>query len=411
MKQVSKHILIVLSALLSIALNAQNSEWKATVSPIKESGYYNIELDQQLVGVASKDFSNLRIYNTSDGITTEVPYFVRDINPIIEEKNRTKYSIEQLTQRKGFSQFVIENKLLDSIRDLYVTINQEETNLSVGLKGSNDTKNWSVVKPKTPIHYSKTTNDKQTTLYIRFPEGKYKYYEVALENDSNSQLKINQVESVKGSQIYGQFSKVDLGDFVVVNNTKDNSTEIQFPALKSKYVLDKIEFDIDTKMEYLRKVIMEDSVTNSRQQFILNSSKSKAFLLNAYNIDKTSIHIANFDNPPLKIAQISAYALKRYACAYLEKGEIYTVIVNQKELAKPKYDIVYFKEKIPSVLPIIQTLNIQETKSIAEPQPIVQSEKAKDSSAQLKVILWIVLIAVTLFIAYLCYQTFKKIGD
>ena len=71
-----KSRLVTFGLLCLISLSASAlSVWKVNVEPVNQSGYYNIDLDQHMIGLSSDDFLlKLRVLN---GDSLQVPFFVQ----------------------------------------------------------------------------------------------------------------------------------------------------------------------------------------------------------------------------------------------------------------------------------------------------------------------------------------------
>lgn len=208
---------------------------------------------------------------------------------------------------------------------------------------------------------------------------------------------------------------MNLGKFKATTDQKNRNTVITFPQQPSPLILSKLIFSVDTKMEYHRKATLIDSIKDVSKGFTLTSNQEKTLILNSFPSYNAAIIINNADNPPLQITDIKGYAIKRYACAYLEAGATYSLSIGDPSLKKPNYDIIYFKDKIQDDLPTIETVNITKTslspvasKATNPDKPKSNKEEVKQDKESLQNILWIVLIVIGLFIAILCYKSFQK---
>lgn len=416
MNTILRYYILTLSLLVANTwlTKAQQTIWSAELAPVTESGYYNIALAQPLISGTQNDYADMRIYNTS-GTKTETPFFIRAITPTTEETKLIDYPIQSITKEKGLNRFKIENNTLQNIKDLYVTVNRTELNISAIVRASHDNKTWFNIKPKSPVNYYDAKDRTQATLFIQFALGNYKYYEIELFNDNKETLDILKVNTVISTQVYGQFEEVNLGKFKTTTDQKNRNTVITFPQQRTPLILSKLIFSIDTKMEYHRNATLIDSIKNVSKSFTLTSNQEKTLILNSFPSYNAAIVISNADNPPLQITEIKGFAIKRYACAYLEAGTTYSLSVGDPTLKKPNYDIIYFKDKIQDDLPTIETLNITKaslshtvSKANNTDKPKSNKEETKQDKESLQNILWIVLIVIGLFIAILCYKSFQK---
>ena len=273
----------------------------------------------------------------------------------------------------------------------------------MSMRGSNDMKQWYIVKQKTDISNSVNMGEREASLIIDFPKGNYKYYEITLINNQNSPLEVFRVGKINNSYIYGQYKEIETGNFIQ-KETEDNVTVITFPQINEKVRINKIEFDINTSQSYIRDLQICDIENNGRVWCKLSSRRNNIFLLNNFPLgSSTSVSIENNDNPPLKITSVRAYALKRYLCAYLEKGETYSVEIDNTKYSYPDYDIRHFEEEIPSNLQILYTNNIQTIKYD------VKIPEDQDTNTW-SIILWAVIIGVGGFLIFLCAKMAGKLN-
>lgn len=396
------YILAVLSILSIHQLSAQ--DWyKANVDSIKESGYVNIELSNEILAVSKKyDFLDIRIKDNTD---KEIPYFVRSQNPVQEISQFVAYPFIQNNAKDSINTVIIENEGEQEIDRLWIIIRNADVNKYARLRGSNDLKQWYIVKQRDNITYSRFKQDSSSeVLTLDFPKGNYKYYEITLTNDQGSPLDVQKVGSITNSNIYAQLSDIDLGRFVVKDST-DKKTYITFPNQAYNYSINRLQFYVNSKANYLRDLRIE--VPNHALNFELSSKSDNIFFIDDIHLStKGVIIINNGDNPPLTIDSIKAYGLKRYLCAYLEKGKEYTITVKEADgELRPAYDIAHFQNDIPNNLPIIKTADIQ--KIAGEYQQPTEREKIW---IEQPIVMWSIIIIVGLLLMVICYKMIKEMN-
>lgn len=385
-------LLISISLVLqSIILNAQ-SNYVAKVNGITKSDYYNIELSQEIIAVSPDlEFSSLRI---NDKKGKEIPYFVRSVNPIQEISSFVDYDIIKNTTKDSLNTIVIENKNKENLNRFYIVTIAAEVVKNVRLKGSNNEKEWYVVKQEENITHSGFKQGNEEYLIVDFPSSNYKYYEITLSNNQNNPLSVQRVGKFENSNIYAQLSKINVGQFIQKDST-DKKTYISFPELQYPYRISKINFKINNKSDYLRYCYFRNEYDNIN--FTLSSKEDNNIFLPSSALIKTnSIIIENKDNPPLSIDSISFFGLNRYLCAYLEEGNEYIITINEKNYSKPQYDIEHFKNEISQNLEIVKTSDLKETK-----KEVIEREKLW---LEKPVFLWGVIIIVGVFLLGLCWK-------
>ena len=397
-----KHILILLLFLFAINNFGQNI-WRAEVGPVTENGYYNIELGQDIIGVSQNEgFTDLKII----GNDKEVPYFVRPVNPIKEVSHFESYNLKQSIVKDSLNIIVVNNDRLENINRFYIVARSADVSKYASIRGSNDLRQWYIVKQETSIsNLGYTEENRNEILVLDIPEGNYRYYEITLANNQNSPLEILKVGKIKNTSIYGKFTELNLGKFIQQENA-DKKSHISFPNLLNTYRIDKIEFIINNKTVYFRHTLIKDSVHNQVVHFDLSAKGNNTFFINDFRLSQSSsILIENNNNPPLTIDSIKAYGLNRYLCAYLEKEQTYYLQIGQKDNTQPKYDIAHFQNDIPTDLPIIHTsrfhCEVCPKDEIATQRERILIEKP--------IFLWGVIIIIGLFLTFICVKMIKEI--
>lgn len=352
-----KYIYIFITCLLATNLTAQ-TVWKAELDSIKESGYYNIEIDQELIGVSKHDLSELRI---KDDKGTEIPYFLRETTSVKEVSSFEDYDLVQNIAKDSLNTLVVKNDSKENINRFYIIINKADVKTEASIKGSNDGRQWYIVKQRTGISVFKEENKDEAMIVLDFPNGNYSFYEVSLFSNQPSPLDIKGVKKLKSSHIYGRFPEIKQASKINVEN-KDKQTIITFPQLENEYVIGKIEVFIDSKTEYLRSFSIKDTVSNYNLVDVELSSKSDNifYLLSDYSkLNRNTIGVINnYNNPPLSIDSIKIFGLERYACAYLEEGKRYYLEINERVSPYPNYDIEHFKNEISTDLPVVRSVDL-----------------------------------------------------
>lgn len=389
---------IVLLYLASFCATAQNW-YVADIDTIKQSGYYNIQLDKRIIAVSNNaNFLDIRI---NDTIGNEVPYFVRAQSPVRAVNEFISYDLESNTTKDSINTIVVRNENGENLSRFSIVIESAEVDKYVTIRGSNNLKQWYIVKKRENITYSGFKEGNNEILIVDFPQGNYKYYELTLTNNQSSPLQILKVGRFKNSNIYAQQTEIDLGTFIRKDST-DKKTYIRFPDLKYNYRLNKLTFYINSKAEYLRKAELNGKDYSIR--FNLSSKGENIVVLNSTAISPEGvIVIDNKGNPPLVIDSIKAYALNRYLCAYLEEGQCYTLIIGNKDIAPSSdYDIKYFQDEIPEDLQIVKTSNFEKIEAATH------SGEREKMWIEKPVFLWSIIILIGLFLSAICYKMIRE---
>lgn len=392
-----QYILLAITLFLTQSAFSQTI-WYADIDEVKESGYYNIEISQQQIGESRhSDLKDMLILNTD---STEVPYFLRSASPIQEVKSFENYTLKENSTRDSLNIIIVDNQRKEDIQRFYLTIANADVSINVSVRGSENLKQWYTVKRQSAVSNYGNTRDRDAMLIVDFPQGNYKYYEIALSNDQKSPLQVKQVSKTESSNIYGQLAEIAVSKKIKVEN-KDKQTIITFPLLKSPYYIHKAEFFISNKTDYLRDAQFMDTLNFNNRYFSLSSKNDNAVFINNFLLNKNGIiSIDNKNNPPIEIDSVKLYGLKRYACAYLEAGNKYFIQIDNERKSYPDYDIEHFKNDIPNTIPTIKTINISSVT-----KPIYQREQL---FIEKPIVLWSIIIGIGLILTILCLKMLKS---
>lgn len=378
------------------------SVWQADVQTVDKKGYYNIELSQEIIAKSAvSDLSDLRIF---DNKNNEIPYFLRSVSPVQEVSRFENYELKENIAKDSLNIIVVDNSKQEDIDRFYIFITRADVDKYASVRGSNDRSQWYIVKQRTSIYgFENKQDNNEDILLLDIPRGNYKYYEITLKNNQKSPLKVLRLGKYENSNIYGQFTEIDLGRFVRKDST-DKKTYISFPYLQDTYKISRLEITVNSDAYYLRKVLLSDTVNNKYISFNLSSKTDNSFITNNFPLGKqTAIIVENNSNLPLEITSIKAYGLNRYLCAYLESGADYILQAGRKDNILPDYDINHFRNDIPVDLPIITTSNLS-----YKEVPINSPQKRELSLIEKPIFLWGVIIVLGLFLTFVCLKTIRE---
>ena len=117
--------------------------------------------------------------------------------------------------------------------------------------------------------------------------------------------------------------------------------------------------------------------------------------------------IENDDNRPLQLNGIEAWQLTRYMKTYLEQGHKYRLVYGDSIAVAPVYDLNYFVDSIPKVLP---TLVVLESKEQVTPLTNNAIEKSL-SWYENKLFIWIAIIAIILLLSFMSWKMLTEMKN
>lgn len=366
--------------------------WQETIEPVSASGYYNIELSQEIAGLG------LKTLQIVDANANEIPYLIRSSIPVKEMKQIEMYDLISNTQRDSINTLIVHNKEAEVSR-FYLQMKQAEVTKYISMRGSYDRKQWYSVKQHSLLHSEHNPNLGEIAI-VDFPEGDYTYYELTVTNNSRSPLNITGVGKIEKSSIYGQLVELQSGPFTVTEDK--GNTVISFPAMEYPYYLSKLELRVTGKGHYNRKVRVEKKGNSyAMETFQLSSRHEPVFYVDQLLIDKDiRILIENQNNPPLTIDDIKIFGLSRYLCAYLDADVSYRIETGADRYRR--YDIQDFADEIPLNLPVVKTNALKEM--------VMEKESERELRFFEKpVFLWGVIALTGVILLLICVRMLKEL--
>lgn len=409
-----KSRLVTFGLLCLISLSASAlSVWKVNVEPVNQSGYYNIDLDQHMIGLSSDDFLlKLRVLN---GDSLQVPFFVQ---PNASEFDVStdyfrNYPIIDRAFTDSLNIVVFENRNKEDIDRISLVINRSNVSKWVKVQGSNDMKQWYAVKDKhlNPYEVDIVSRPSSQLLQVHFPKGNFSFYKITLGNDSADPIEIEELGRIYSSRIATEYADMPTIDFVQKDSVNKKSY-LFFPELKTPLRVSKFILNVESEGMFARRAILYSEFGEKLEILNLVSSNSKGASTSVSSIStlitfpaNCYLEIENEDNPPLKIQSVSLKGKSQYLCAFLKKGESYRVVLDERNESSPNYDINSFSSEIGQDLPLVSTTDFVKALEIKlEPKPIAILWFEKP------VFMWSCILLVGAFLLLICIMVLKEMN-
>lgn len=403
----SKSFLLGLFVVVSCHLVAQKVGYRCELDSVHANRFYNIQLTPEVRSKLNLECSNVRIFDSKN---IEVPYLLRKEQgtndkelfveyPIVEQSHNTKLN---------YSRLVIRNPHKTAINNIVLRIKSADVQKMLKLNGSNDNKNWYVLKDN--YYYNSIYNNSSTSeiRVLNFPMSDYEFYELLIEDYDDKPINITNAGYYNRVLEDGKYTRIDGIKYTVSDTLKESLITI----FSNGNSIDKLSFEIEAPNYYLREAELfcrKQEIVKKRihfnkstiSTFELISNSSNAFVLNDLRVDTLYLRIRNNDNQPLRIKSISLFQLNVSLTADLKRNECYHLILSDNEGDKSEYDLKYFTNLIPDSLISIYP---------KAPAPLSGNQDLSSSGGfDLKGYwLW---IAIVLVAALLTYISFKMINE
>lgn len=393
---------------MPFSLSAQDYLYQASLPIVDSSAYYHIYLPPAVTSKLNHKFSDLRIFNTQE---VEIPYIRLSEDEIYKTAKSIELKILQndYKRAKKYSLLLIHNDNLININNFVLVVdNPQNAEAWVNIAGSNDLKNWNILKNNS--RYMPEYSD-STTTQVRIddlPETNFEYYRLMVFDYNKLVFNVSKVLNFDIANKNIEFVEVQKPTFIQDDTSESNLTIVQISFDEPQYI-DKIKFGISQPNNFLRKaeIAKKDSTTGRRirlqfydqnqKDFYLCSDSTNELLLSRYFAKNMFLVVTNNDDSPLTFSDITVYQQKEYIVAYLEAGTEYSLLFGNKNIPAPIYDLKFFNNKIPVECSIIEVLDIEQTTELNGGKKTIHIKPF---------FLWIVFFIVVVFLGLISVKMF-----
>ena len=401
------------------------AQYKADVAPAKTTGYQRIDLSIEVIGRLNYRLGDLRLYG---GKRREVPYLlVRQTGT-----NGTAFlpfTIIEKTSIAHVSTLTIKRPDKRPIRAMSLVVGNTDVQKSASLSGSPDGITWYALDNNIVLGGKSSITTTTYTETISFPLTDYPYLRLRLI-DSTAANSLAAASTVVASTA-APLNIVRVGSHEQTPSSSAQYTSIlglRFRQIDSSdqhtYLfidrpiparIDRLSIRVSSPALFRRRAefgqVFTQAIIRKRGQkrversfdsevdFTLSSTGDTTLLLPSVLTEKLCIRIANADDPPLQISAVSAAQITTYLVANLLADSTYTLQFGDKSTAPPVYDLAYFRDKLPAVLPVATVgMVIDSNTSVLKPLQKISPY-----------MLWAGIGAVLLFLGYMSFQMLGKV--
>lgn len=385
---------ILLSCLIPVFCNAQQFEWKAPLAKVATSGFYRVALQPALTANLKSDLSDVRVVDINK---KNVPYIIRRNNggrasfvsfPILRNITDSTGTIIELDVSESAGTHQVDLVIANTAVERYTL-----------LSGSNDRKQWYVIKENLVLTNSGEGRSDQFVQSLQYPFNRYPYLKLVIGN-----RKTDPVNILKAG-IYLTRPGINEEEYVsnpvssVTQNDSIGTTILQV-SNNAFHFIDRIEFLVVGPKFYKRKAkLFVASKNNSKDlvaEFDIISNPPSAFLVPSLKVKEFRIEIENGDSPPLEFTGVITGQVQKNLFTYLEKEKEYHLLAGNGQAAAPRFDLEAFRDSIPAKIP---ELNYG---------PLVPNEKKYTSEAVSRKWVW---PAILVMLGMLGLLTFRLLRD
>ena len=362
--------LTIIISLIILSVDAQDFKWKVEIPSVDSNSYYNVFLRPEITSKLNYKFSDIRIYDKNEN---EIPYIRLSDEDDFKTSKSKKVKIIQNEHKvaKKYTFLLIHNSKKEEYDNFVLIIEQTDAEKWIHISGSNDLKNWHILKNNT--RYQSEFSD-STTAELRLtdiPKTNYEYYKILLF-DHNKEIfnvkKILNYEIRNKEKLYTEVMRPTFQQ----DDTSEATRSLLKISFKEAQYIDKIVFIIKSPKYFLRKAELtkRDSSTGKKiridyydeeqKEFYLCSDSINELYLSKYNAKELFLVIDNNDDKPLIISDVIAYQQNEYVTVFLEENNKYYIEFGNINVPAPIYDLKFFKDKIPENIQILEVSKIEQ---------------------------------------------------
>ncbi len=352
-------ILFILLTINTFLYAQGGYKWQAKVQPVDNPAYYQLYLSPEITSRLKHSFPDIRLYNEKNN---EVQYILNQVKNIYGKGKKHKLKILKNKYRKfkHYTEILLENEDNAEISNLIFRVVNTNNPVFLKILGSSDSKNWYILKNNYPVVPEITNADTTDIKLLNMPASDFKFYKVLFHDYDEQRISVSSVYYYSRSDITAEYTELPKPVLTQKDTLDKSIVTIEFADAQ---FIDMMTFGIQGPEFYLRKVQLlksdtgmvnangEEYYDQKTKKLWFGSLKSNRLVLSDFKAKKIELIIDNKDNQPLKIFKVNAYQLKNYMVAYLLPDTKYHLLFGNKNANFASYDLPYFKDTIPKILP------------------------------------------------------------
>lgn len=362
-----KIIILVLILLSSANLAAQRYMYQVDVREVKKDGFYKIYLTPEISSKLQQNFPDVRIVNQNK---EEIPFLYRSDRINADSATKTELNIIKNKHKvfKRITEVVVESDSLLQVDNFILNISNKAVKNRLKITGSFDHKTWYQIKKSFAVQA--VYGDTVTELFLtNIPSTTFKYYKFTFNDYKDESIDVLKVYAISSADVHKDY--FELPKPLIKHKDTLDKTIINL-RFSDSYFIDKISFHIEGSRYYFRRATIfkeAGKVQNNvgvlyfddlQKVFFLGSDRNNSVMLPRFKAKRLKMLVDNKDNIPIRIIDVKAYQLKNYLITYLKAGEHYILKFGNRVAEFPVYDLTYFQENIPEIIPLVKTVDLKQ---------------------------------------------------
>lgn len=402
-------LLLILSGQLSA--QADSYLYKRKLDNIPAAGYFSIDLQPEVLANMKSTNSDLRIYNITEKDTVEIPFHIQYFGTYVEESEISYERINDSYNQKCCSYLTLKLGKKQVVNRINLDVEENNFDKRVMVEGSNDNKQWFTIAEHLRIVRFKNGSENYTYSQLEIPNSEFSYIRLKFDDDSSPRITVKSANAFEDVTVEGKYIPISNSRISQTENKKEKISEVivEYPM---NYQFDYITLKSDATSDYYRNINIYRSAgtftTAKGEQDswvavgsgVLTSKEDYRFYLFNTQTRKLKIEIVNYDDQPVKISEVKAFAMQIRLAAQLPASSNIYLFYGKEGDTGPVYDMAHFQEKIPENLTAIN-YGPEEVK-------LLPLKAGKEGLITNKTWLWIAMAVVIILIGYFALSMLKK---
>ena len=381
-------------------LQAQAFLNRSELDSIKQPGFYRININPEICQFLKTDFSDLRIATEKEAW---VPHIIERSSPSI-----MKYLFYDFPILKndlidsGKTEIILKNTSPVKVFVIKLFIKNAAVSRMASISGSNDGQKWYIIDDQVLLHRAYEKDKDEYLQELAIPLSSYLYFKLVIDNHQNDPL--NVVRAGFYNQLYYHgIAQYNQNPLPVLSQKDSGNNSFVSLRWENPTHIDRIHVYVNGQKFYSRKLRICLPGANENEpgevigHFRLASFTDSIFDIPRIKTDRLFLIIKNDDNPPLQVTKLESEQTKTTALTYIDKPGKYHLLLNNKNVQAPDYDLILFSDSIPPNTELLSTA------------PVIANETPKITAR--KINRWWIWPAILLAIAALGYISFSLTRD
>jgi hypothetical protein len=387
--------------------------YKRKLNKADKENFYSIPLLPEIVANCKSNLNDIRIYNYKEKDTAEVPYILEWMGTKNQETTIPFELINDTFNQKCCSYVTLKFNKQQTINRIKLDVSDANFDKWVKIEGSSNNKTWFTIKERLRIvrfqnegeHFEYTTLDFQNTEYT--------YYRLKFDDDASKRITVTNAYAFETKETPGNYTEVKVNSKTRTENKKEKTSEIII-ELAANYKIDHIVIKSNATKDFYRNLnlyrlgeVFHTPKGDKENWYIVNTSifssvENNAISCNNEQTKKFKIEVSNYSDEPIEISEVKVFAEQCRLLTELPVSDNIYMVYGKANDNAPSYDLIHFKEKIPSSITEI---------NYATEQVTLPATLKSQAPIENKNWLWIAMSGIILLIGFFALRMLKKEGE